>query len=320
MEELRLELPGRRLMVIRPMESSDAPAMEQLYTRLSEDDLYKRFFSSRPPPAAFVEKMAGIGEAGGFGVVAVLTRPPEPGRLVAEATFAPLADGTAEVGITVEPSCRGWLGPYLLDLLVEEAHRRGIANLQAEVLATNRQMQALLEARGSAVIEHSDRPAIVRLIIGTAARSPAWSADHDRPRLLVEAAGGRWRGMEAARRAGFEVLACPGIRRKLVRCPALAGRPCPLAAAADVIVDAIRDGAGGSLMEAHHRLHPGVPVCVDVGGRRPEGADGAAGVADVAVPVIDADLDDAAVVELLEQLAGARPEAVAGRLGSTPSR
>lgn len=303
MEELRLELPGRRVMVIRKMEKSDAPAMGELYGRLCDDDLYKRFFSSRPPPQAFVEKMAGMGEAEGFGVVALLAGPAQAERLVAEATFALLPDGTAEVGITVDPSARGWLGPYLLDLLVEEARRRGIPNLQAEVLGTNRQMQAMLEARGSAVVDHSDRPAIIRLIIGTAERSPAWHEPHDRPRLLVEVAGGRWRGAEAARRAGFEVLACPGVRRKLARCPALAGRPCPLAAGADVIVDAIRDDAGRLLLEAHRTLHSVVPVCVDVGGRQPVDGEGPQeGGADSA-PLIFADMDDVAVVGLLQRTA-----------------
>lgn len=303
MEELRLDLPGRRVMTVRRMHRGDAPAIGELYTRLCEDDLYKRFFSSRPPPAEFVEKMAGVAESEGFGVVALVTSPGGPERLVAEATFAPLPDGTAEVGITVDPSARGWLGPYLLDILVEEARSRGIRNLQAEVLATNRQMQAMLEARGSAVLEHSDRPAIVRLVVGTAGRAPAWSEAHERPRLLVEAAGGRWRATDAARAAGFEVLACPGARRRLIRCPALGGAPCPLAAGADVIVDALHDEAGRSLVEAHRRLHPAVPVCVDVGTLRSAEGDGQAGEGDDSVPLIHADMDGMAVVGLLQRLA-----------------
>lgn len=315
MEERRLTLSGSRTLLIREMQKADAAGLEDLYIRLCEDDLYKRFFSGRPPRDTFIEKMASVGERGGFGVVAVMHEPGLPSRLVAEASFSPLPNGNAEVGVTVDPSARGWLGPYLLDILVHEAARRSIPNLEAEVLATNRQMQALLESRGSAVIEHSDRPAIVRLCIGTTGRAPAWSRAHDRPRLLVEIVGGRWRSAEAAKEAGFEVLACPGVHRKLTRCPAMAGAPCPLAAQADVIVDAIRDAPGQALLRAHHDLHPGVPVCVDLLSREaPEAADGADGadggdggdVRDGAaggdVPKVYADMDDIAVVGLLQRL------------------
>ena len=302
MEARRLELPGRRVLLVRPMEESDAPALAQLYAGLCEDDLYKRFFSYRPPPASFIENMARVGGSGGFGVVAVL-QDGGAGEIVGEASFSPLPDGNSEVGITVAACARGWLGPYLLDVLVEEARRRGVPNLEAEVLATNRQMQAILEARGSAVIDHSDRPSIVRLCIGTEERSPAWDGAHRRPRLLVEAAGGRWRAADEARRAGFEVLICPGPRRKLARCPAMAGRPCPLAGRADVIVDAVRDEPGRLLLEAHRKLHPAVPVCVDVGSRRstPEGEESA----DDGEPDgrIDSGMDDGAVVRLLQDLA-----------------
>lgn len=208
MEQRRLELPGGREVVVRAMDASDAAGLRALYGRLGEEDLYKRFFTGRPPPDEFIEKMASIGQRDGFGVVAVATSPGGEARIIAEASFVALPDGNAELGITVEQSARGWLGPYMLDLLVEEAALRRIPNLEAEVLATNRQMPALLEARGSAVLDHSDRPAIVRLCIGTRGRSPAWTGPPDRPRLLVEIPGGRWRGMDAAREAGFEV---PGV-------------------------------------------------------------------------------------------------------------
>jgi hypothetical protein len=45
-------------------------------------------------------------------------------------------------------------------------------------------------------------------------RSPArtnWPGTHERPRLLVEVPGGRWHAEEAARAAGFQVLACPSV-------------------------------------------------------------------------------------------------------------
>ena len=98
-------------------------------------------------------------------------------------------------------------------------------------------------------------------------RSPArtnWPGTHERPRLLVEVPGGRWHAEEAARAAGFQVLACPGPLLGWSHCPALHGEPCPLAAGADLIVDAVPHETGRSLLDAHRRVHPSVPICVEL--------------------------------------------------------
>ena len=265
------------------MGASDAGPMRALYGRLSEDDRYRRFFSYCPPSDRFVDRMASVGERGGFGVVASVASaeapapsgvpvpsgvpapsgaPPQPatGEIVSEASFSLLPGGDAELGITVDARARGWLGPYLLDILVDEAARRRIPNLQAEVLAANRSMNALLAARGSAVLDYYDCPSVIRLVIGTAGRSPAWPVEPDRLRLVVESPAGRWRAIKEARRAGFVVMICPAAGRKLARCPALHGTPCPLAGGADVILDAEREERAACLLAAHRDLHPGVPV------------------------------------------------------------
>jgi hypothetical protein len=90
---------------------------------------------------------------------------------------------------------------------------------------------------------------------------PSWPLTPGRHRLLVEAQGGRWAHAADATRAGFEVLTCGGPDAK---CPALEGRACPLAEGADVIVVARppSDARTQSLIAAHSRLHPSVPVIV----------------------------------------------------------
>ena len=60
---------------------------------------------------------------------------------------------------------------------------------------------------------NQSRGMVRRLAIGTAGRVPSWPTDDHRRRLLVEVPGGRWRGEAAARRAGFDVVTCPGPRR-----------------------------------------------------------------------------------------------------------
>jgi len=303
MDLRRVPLPGGRHLSIRLMRESDTAGLIALYGGLNEDDLYRRFFTAHVPPEAIVEKMTKVAERGGLGLVAVIEAQHGTPAFVAEATYELLPDGDAELGITVAESARGWLGPYLLDTLVGEAAARGVRNLQAEVLLVNRRMLAMLRARGIAVIDRADQPATIRVAIGTAGRMPTWPGGHDRPRLLVEIPGGRWHAEAAVRTAGFQVLACPGPSRGWSHCPALRGEPCPLAAEADIIVDAQPGLPGRSLLEAHRLLHPSVPVCVELPTEEID--------QDHRSTVIRRDAGDVAVVGIVQRLARKpRPESL----------
>ena len=90
------------------------------------------------------------------------------------------------------------------------------------------------------------------------------------------------------------MLACPGPLLGWSECPALRGEPCPLAAGADVIVDAVPDEPGRFLLEAHRRIHPSVPICVEL----PSGERDL----DAAVSTIPRGRSDAAVMGILERL------------------
>jgi hypothetical protein len=293
----RITLPPARTLLIRPMTPSDAEGLVALYRGLNEEDVYRRFFSGRPAPESFVEKMTHVAERGGFGLIAAMEESCGTSRIVGEATYDLLPNGDAELGITVAEKARGWLGPYLLDVLVEVAAARGVPNLEADILVTNRRMIAMLRARGFAVMERD--PAVVRIAIGTSQRMPTWPGTHERPRLLVEVPGGRWHAEDAARAAGFQVLACPGPQRGWSHCPALRGEPCPLAAGADVIVDAVPHQSGRSLLEAHRRIHPSVPICVEL----PFGESDF----DATVPEIQSSASDAVVMGIVERLAKDAP-------------
>jgi len=260
----RLALPGGRRLTIRRSTPADADALTEMFTSLDDDDLYRRFFQAHLPTTKTIEHILSVAEREGIGLVATLEMGHGEVRIVGETSYELLPDGGAEIGITVAPGSRGWLGPYLLDALVEEARARGVTNLQADVLVENRRMLALMRTRGYATMDHSERPSIVRVVIGTSGRTPPWPGTHETKRVLVEAPGGRWHGESAARAAGFEVLVCPGPLAH-TRCPALVGEPCPLASAADLVVDAVSPDtpAGRALLDAHDRLHVGVPVCVE---------------------------------------------------------
>ena len=179
-----VELPGARILSIRPVKPSDTAGLVELYAGLSEDDTYLRFFSGHAPPEDFIEKMTHVADRGGFGLIALMGEGDGSSQIVGEATYDLLPSGDGELGLTVAETARGWLGPYLLDALVTEAATRGVPNLEADVLVGNRRMLTMLRARGFAVMDHD--PAIVRVAIGAAQHVPAWPGAHDRPRLLLE--------------------------------------------------------------------------------------------------------------------------------------
>lgn len=252
---------GRRV-VLRPASASDADALELLYARLSSDDLHRRFFTGGHPSRSFVERWAAIADEGGYALVAVTGEP--VGTIVGEAGWSLLANGNGEFGITVDPAWRGWLGPWLLDALVEQAARRGVPNLEADVLVENTPMLALVRSRGYAVVDQEDC-AVVRVVIGTSGRTPSWPPRRDRPRVLAEVAGGRWRAAAEARAAGLDVITCPGPSSSpWARCPVLAGERCPLVEGADVIVFnlPLADERAQAVLASHAGLPGGIPLCV----------------------------------------------------------
>jgi hypothetical protein len=290
-----LTLPDGRSLAIRDVEALDVAGLSALYAGLDEASLYRRFFSFHRPGQEFFEHMAGVGERGGAGLVAVLGADVAGGRIVAEAGFEILPDGNGELEITVDRAWRGWLGPYLLDALVDLAAAQGVRNLEADVLLTNGPMLAMLRCRGYATVPNGDWT-IVRAVIGAGSPMPTWPVAHERLRMVVEGAGGHWHAADTASAAGLDVRGCPGPVGRLPRCPALRGLPCPLAGDADVIVIARPSDTEGwsTVRTAHPQLHPGVPVCVEL----PKGEGGAAGGETVVSATSHAD-----IVELVRRLA-----------------
>ena len=300
-----IPLPSGGLLVVRPVTSADVDGLAALYDNLSDDDCFRRFFSVSPPDRAFLEDAVRTVERDGFGLVAVAGDGGER-VIVGEATYAPLPDGDAEFGITVDRRWRGWLGPYLLDALLAAAAARGVPNLQADVLVRNRRMMELAAARGYATMDHPDWT-VVRIVVGTSGTTPRWPRRDGRPRVLVEVPGGRWHAEEAAREAGLRVVACPGPVRGGVGCPVLEGEPCPLAAGADAIVVSRPPGGAEwrALLGAHATLHPGIPLCIE---SEPAAGGEAEGLA-LAAPWPPPEWGGSAVVGLVARLAEAHARA-----------
>jgi RimJ/RimL family protein N-acetyltransferase len=295
-------LPDGRAVDVRPVQLDDLDGLEALYAGLDLEDQYRRFFTAYHPRRAFLEHLATMADRGGFGLVAVVRSADGTEELVGECGYSVLPNGDGELGITVAAPWRGWLGPYLLDTLLSVAADRGVPNLEAEVLVANGPMLALARSRDCVVMDHPDL-SVVRVLIGTAPPSASWPGRHDRPRILVEGPGTTWH-QEAARAAGLEVVTCPGPSVRRQACPALSGRPCPLAAGADAIVvrHPVDEEPWSELVASHQRLHAGVPVCVEA--RRPMQSDGSPATSSERPEVVRAPAGDGAeVVAFVEHLA-----------------
>jgi GNAT superfamily N-acetyltransferase len=268
----QVEIVGR-ITTIRPATPADLDALEAHYQTLPAEDLRRRFLSSFWPRRSFVERWLGQNDAGGLVLLAV-----EAGadgeRVVADAGFAPVSADTAEFAMTVAPDRRGWLGPYLLDVLVEHARERGLAVLTAEILAANASMLSLLWARGCALRPTRD-PTVLEALVGTSGTTPTWPADDPHPRVLIEGPASAWPGSVLAGQGHHAVLACPGPHAgRSHRCPLLDGRSCPLVDGADAVLVALGPTAIGcdALLAAHAARDGGPPVGLrsDLRGRAPD--------------------------------------------------
>lgn len=253
-------LPGGRSLTVRKITPADSDELDRLYRALCDDDRYRRFFSLYRPDRSTVAKWATDNENGKLRLGAFVDNEQGDEEMVGDALCVPLPDGDGEFALAVATAWRGWLGAYLLDALADSAAELGMRSLQADILTENRRMLAVVQARGYAYLGHPDFNE-VRVTTGAVPAVPDWPGAHDRPRILVEARGSRSSLHGQLAQSGFQVITCPGPGR---RCPALAGRPCPLAAGADAIIYALPadDPDGAALLDGHARLHPAVPLCV----------------------------------------------------------
>jgi hypothetical protein len=296
-----IELADGRVMTVRATTADDAERIMQFYGDLTMTDRHRRFFGAFTPQIDWCRKWATVGERGGFGVIALVGNRDEDDDdavVVADAGYAMRQDGDGDLAITVATAWRGWLGAYLLDVLVRRAAIAGVRNLQAEILLENGPMLSLVRRWDAVAVEHDD--GMVRLSIGTSGTTPDWPPGETRPRILVEVPGRRWSGEHAADDAGLATTICAGPGRRVRHgCPVLEGGTCPLAAGADAIVVLLdpADERSQELIEAHRRHNPGTPVLVR---HRVDDAD--------AVPTgcVEVDADGARAVAQIVSLIGNR--------------
>ena len=136
-----------RKMQVRPTRTSDTGAMQELFHRLSEEDVRTRFFqklTSLTDTAA--QHLCSVDYEEEMAFAAVIG-PSEHQRIVATSTyFLNPASGLAEVAYIVDPEWQGaGLGALLHARLVDYARDHGARGLTADVLAENSRMLRVFE-------------------------------------------------------------------------------------------------------------------------------------------------------------------------------
>ncbi|EHR50960.1 acyl-CoA synthetase (NDP forming) [Saccharomonospora marina XMU15] len=149
-------LADGRVVLIRPLVPSDAPAVTRLHRAFGERDSYLRFFGPAP---SHLDRLAET--------IAAETGPRHAaagafleGRLVGVANYETLADpGIAEIALAVDATARAeGVGTLLLEQLVSTARARGINRLLAVVSTENTRMLRLLRDFGLPMTSTSQGP------------------------------------------------------------------------------------------------------------------------------------------------------------------
>lgn len=142
-------LPDGLVIPVRPIEPSDAPALQRFHRRLSQESIYLRHFGSVPElseaQARYFTHLDGVNR---FALVAL--HPEQPSEIIAVVRYdREPGTATAEYAALVEDRWQGrGIGMGLTRRLIEAARQRGIERFYALVLPENVRMRALLEDLG----------------------------------------------------------------------------------------------------------------------------------------------------------------------------
>jgi acetyl coenzyme A synthetase (ADP forming)-like protein len=132
---------------LRPIRADDDEALLGLYSRLSDESIYLRFFSPVPrPTASQIEHLTGVDYDRRFALVAELGD-----DVVGVARYDRTGEDEAEVAFTVQDDQQGrGLGTIMLEHLAAIARAHGIGRFVAETLPQNQKMLGVFRDAGFA--------------------------------------------------------------------------------------------------------------------------------------------------------------------------
>ena len=155
-----IRLPDGRGFVLRPLHSDDLAALQRAFRRLTPEEVELRFLhQSRELPAFIEDEVRALDPARDS--VFVLEDSAGEIRAVADLHVEDSGTPEAEFGLIVGQAIAGHgLGTLLMQHLLAEAHRRGIA-LRGHVRRDNARMLELCHALGGSASVEPDQPELL---------------------------------------------------------------------------------------------------------------------------------------------------------------
>jgi len=144
--ERELTLRDGSLVRIRPIRPDDAPRLQELHSRLSNQTAYQRFFTvvKRLPPD-WARMLATVDYQRRLALVVEPCASAEPGLIAVGRYDATDEPDTVEVAFVVQDSWQNrGLGTILFDAILRAAAARSYRRFRAYVLADNRRMLDLI--------------------------------------------------------------------------------------------------------------------------------------------------------------------------------
>ena len=129
-------------MLLRPAVSSDGEAIRTLFHRLSERDVFTRFFRKvHGLSSKEVQRLCNLNFENEVAFVAVTGTREDPQIVAQSCYFTDPSTNIAETAFMVHPQWQGCgLGTVLQQRMTEHAQARGVRGFVAEILASNSNM------------------------------------------------------------------------------------------------------------------------------------------------------------------------------------
>jgi len=135
-------------VLVRPLHMTDEQALQRLFYELSEKSTYNRFLChKRLHPRDEIQELVDLDYERNMGLVAC---DPKSGDIVGMARYdLDPATKLADIAFVVRDDCQGkGIGTVLMRRMAEVARARGLAGLQADVLASNKPMLMVFHRSG----------------------------------------------------------------------------------------------------------------------------------------------------------------------------
>jgi RimJ/RimL family protein N-acetyltransferase len=142
MNDYQMMQIGDRALMVREIEVDDVDRLRRMFTRLSADSVYHRFFSPiQEPPRSALLWLASVDHQDRDALVAL-----DGDEIVGVARYDTRAGShAAEIAVTVEDAWQHQgLGKRLTKRLAQRAIDHGIESFEATVMPDNRQALGLL--------------------------------------------------------------------------------------------------------------------------------------------------------------------------------